>query len=278
MLKEQLLKEAQEIEASVELDSIFEAVELSAEVKQNFATVFETTVKKHALALAESHITAIAEKADEKVKEEVDEKSKKIEENFKAIADKFFEHTAEKWLAENVVPVHKGIKADLFESMFEGIKALVVEHNVVLPAESVDVVAEMEEELEEAKSETAKMFESLTESQGALQDLRRTVAVDKAVFDLTESQQEKVHGLIEGLTYSDTFETKLHAIVEMAKASKAAPLVTESTEKPIVESEINNTNNDAAGLNFVVEAAETKPEITPTQSAVNQYVAAAKKI
>ena len=65
MLKDQLLSEAQEIDASVELDSIFESVELSEDVKSKFSTVFESTVKKHAIALAESHINAIAEKADE---------------------------------------------------------------------------------------------------------------------------------------------------------------------------------------------------------------------
>lgn len=272
MLKEQLLKEAKEIEASVELDSIFESVDLSDEVKQNFSTVFETAVKKHALALAESHIIAIAEKAEEKVEDEVEEKTKKIEESILAVADKFFEHTAAEWLKENKVAVHKGIKADLFESMFEGLKELVIEHNVVLPAESVDVVAEMEEELEEAKAETSRMFESMTESKAELNALKRTVAVNEATADLTESQQEKVHNLIEGLDYSDSFESKLHAIVEMAKASKSTNIVSESTQ----ETEINNTNKDAEGLNFVVESVEeTKAQ---PKTAINQYVAAAQKI
>ena len=35
MLKEQLIEEAQTIDASVELDSVFESVELSDDVKEN---------------------------------------------------------------------------------------------------------------------------------------------------------------------------------------------------------------------------------------------------
>ena len=59
MLKELLMTEAKTIDASVALDSIFESVQLSPEAKANFSTVFEATVKKHAVALAESH-TAIS--------------------------------------------------------------------------------------------------------------------------------------------------------------------------------------------------------------------------
>ena len=55
MLKEQLLKEAENISATVELDSIFESVNLPDEVKAQFGTVFEMAVKKQAVALAESH-------------------------------------------------------------------------------------------------------------------------------------------------------------------------------------------------------------------------------
>lgn len=45
MLKEQLLAEAQNLDTPVELDSIFESVELSDDVKATFTTVFEQAVK-----------------------------------------------------------------------------------------------------------------------------------------------------------------------------------------------------------------------------------------
>ncbi|AFL47754.1 head scaffolding protein [Acinetobacter phage ZZ1] len=278
MLKEQLLNEAKTITASVELDGIFESVELSPETQESFKTVFEQAVKKNAVDLAEKHILDIAEKAEEKLEEATLAATTKLEEKMLAIADKFFEHTAADWLAENKVEVHRGIKADLFESMFGGLKALFVEHNVELPAESVDVVAEMEEELQETKNETSKLFDTLTETQSELSELKRTVAVDKAVADLTESQKEKVHNLIEGLDYSDTFDVKLNAIVEMAKGSKEAPVLSESTQNEPVANELNKVNDaDAAGLNFVVEAHEPAEEAKPTTN-MNRYVSAAQKL
>ena len=71
MLKEQLLAEAQNLDTPVELDSIFESVELSDEVKANFTTVFEQAVKANAVKLAESHINQIAERSDELVEAQV---------------------------------------------------------------------------------------------------------------------------------------------------------------------------------------------------------------
>ncbi|QHJ75762.1 prohead core scaffold protein [Acinetobacter phage vB_AbaM_PhT2] len=274
MLKDQLLKEAQEIEVSVELDGIFESVELSEEMQQNFKTVFETAVKKNASALAESHILAIAEKADERVNEEVEAQVKAVETKLVEAADKLFEHTAKEWLAENKLEVSRGIKADLFESMFEGLKSLVVEHNVVLPEESVDVVTEMEEELQEHKEENSKLFTALTETQDELKTLKREVAVNEATSELTESQKEKVHSLIEGLEYGDTFESKLAAIVEMATATKTPAPIVESVEGRS-EPEINNTNNDASGLNYIAEE-HTAEEPAPNAK-INSYVAAAKR-
>ncbi|MCO0615510.1 hypothetical protein M8756_19795, partial [Lutimaribacter sp. EGI FJ00015] len=141
MLKDILLQEAQNIEATVAVDSIFESVELSPEVKAKFETVFEATVKKHAVELAESHITKIAEMADEKLKDAKEEAEEKAEKKLTEHASRFFNHIAQEWMNENKLAVDKGIKAELFESMFAGMKELFVEHNVVLPEESVDVVA-----------------------------------------------------------------------------------------------------------------------------------------
>ena len=280
MLKDQLINEAKNIDASVELDSIFESVELSDEVKQNFATVFETTVKQNAIKLAESHINAIAEKSDILVEEAVDAKVKDIEEKFLESADKFLEHVSNEWLQENKVAIDRGIKADLFESMFTSIKAVIVEHNVELPEESVDVVAELEEELQENKQEVSKLFATLNETTEELTNLKRTNAIDKAVADLAESQKEKVHSLIEGLEYGDKFEEKLNAIVAMSKNVKE---VTNLTENVIVDNDnannvINNNNNDASGLNYVVESVEDQKQPTQTKDKSSQYVAAAKLI
>ena len=250
MLKEQLIAEAQKIDASVALDSIFESVNISPEAKETFGTVFEATVKQHAVKLAESHIAKIAEKAEEEVEKNNEEAEEKAEKKIAEQASKFLDHLAKEWLTENKLAVDKGIKAELFESMLGGLKELFVEHNVVVPEESVDVVAEMEEELQEHKEESARLFEELNKRDAYINYVQREVALSESTKDLTESQKEKVSALVEGMDYSDAFSSKLSAIVEMVKKSN-------KDESTITES-INTPDTEAAGLNFVTEAVEDK--------------------
>lgn len=250
MLKEQLIAEAQKIDASVALDSIFESVNISPEAKETFGTVFEATVKQHAVKLAESHIAKIAEKAEEEVEKNKEEAEEKAEKKIAEQASKFLDHLAKEWLTENKLAVDKGIKAELFESMLGGLKELFVEHNVVVPEESVDVVAEMEEELQEHKEESARLFEELNMRDAYINYVQREVALSESTKDLTESQKEKVSALVEGIDYSDAFSSKLSAIVEMVKKSN-------KDESTITES-INTPDTEAAGLNFVTEAVEDK--------------------
>lgn len=255
MLKEQLLEEAQSLnlDASVELSSVFESVQLSDEAKTNFSTVFEATVKRTAMKLAESHISKIAEKADEEVEKAKEDADEKAEKKISESASRFLDHIAKEWLAENKLAVDRGIKSDLFESMLGGLKELFVEHNVVVPTESVDVVAEMEEELAEQTAETGRLFEELSKRDKYIAYVQRETAIAESTRELTESQKEQVVDLLEGVEFSDSFTNKLGSIVAMVSVTPAST---------IAESNINTTDNDANALNFVSEPiVEATPEL-----------------
>lgn len=263
MLKEQLLKEAATMQADVELDSVFEGMNLSDAAKGNFRTVFEAAVKSQAVKLAESHITRLVEFADQKAEELQVEAESAVETRLYEDANNFFNHLSKEWMAENTLAVDRGLKAELFESMFSGLKDLFVEHNVVVPEDAVDVVAEMEEELAERQAETSKLFESKVLLEKEVADLKRSALVEKGVADLTEGQKDKVSTLIEGLEYSDKFEGTLTAIVEMVKTSN-------KEEKTVTEGAINT---DDTALNFLVEEQEN--DAAKPSTVMDQYVRAA---
>ncbi|ADJ19492.1 head scaffolding protein [Acinetobacter phage 133] len=276
MLKDQLMQEAQKIEASVELDNIFEGVELSPEVRSQFATVFESVVKKHAVALAETHIEAMANLAESKVEELVESRIEGVEASLVQTAERFCAHLAESWLKDNQVAIDRGIKADLYESMVMSLKDVFVEHNVVVPEESVDVVAEMEEELAEHAITADKLLKEKEQAVTELNTLKRDTALNEATSGLTLTQKEKVSELVEGVEFSDQFLDKVSAIVGMVKNSKlneAAP----ATENTLTEGTLNNS--DAAALNFQVEDVTTaQTPISENDARMNQYVRATKNI
>lgn len=216
-IKDQLLAESRELNTAVELDSVFESVELSEDVKTKFSAVFESAVKARALTLAETHIQAISERADELVEARVEEEVTEINES----VNNYFEHLVESWKEENKVALENGMKADLFESLMASMKAIFVEHNVEIPSESVDVVAELEAEIQESNVELNKLVKTNQSLKEELNARKMESAVKAATADLTESQKEKVATLAEGMKFDDKFQGKLEAIVEMVAAKKS---------------------------------------------------------
>ena len=243
-IKAALLAEAKSIDTAVELDSIFESVELSSEVKAKFSTVFESVVKQKAVALAESHIEAIASRADELVEAKAEEKLDALSEQ----VNKYFDHIVESWLTENKLAVENGLKVQMFESLLSSMKDTFVEHNIIVPTESVDVIAEIEDELAEAQTELSKIVDANVILKEEIRGMKREKVIAESIAALTDVQKDKVMTLSEGIEFSDTFATKLESIVEMVGASKPISMLSEKLD------------SDADGLNFKDEKEVEKKE------------------
>lgn len=243
-IKAKLLEAAKTIDGTVALDSIFESVDLSADVKAQIQTVFESAVKVRAVTLAETHIADIASRSEEMVESRVQEEISELTETLNTYLD----HVANKWLEENAIAVENRNKAEMFESLMVGMKEMFVEHNIVLPEEGVDVVAEMEQEVSEAREELNKALTENASLQAKLDNVARDRIVESKVATLSESQKEKVMTLVEGIEFGDTFETKLSAIVDMV----AAKAVTEATVETKAEDDKAQAlvEADEANANF----------------------------
>ena len=279
-LKDQLIAESKNIETAVELDSVFESVELNEDTKTKFSAVFESAVKARALTLAESHIEAISARADELVESRVEEEVSELNES----VNTYFDHLVESWKEENKVALENGMKVDLFESLLGSMKAVFAEHNIEVPAESVNVVAEMEAELAESNVEMNKLVKEKATLKEELNSLKMSDAVKSATAELTESQKEKVSTLIEGTKFDDKFQGKLTAIVEMVSASRLSEKEDKKDEddkkdkkddkgekeKPDSKEKIDES---LAGLNG--EKPDAKPIVeSKVPSIMDQYAAA----
>lgn len=256
-IKQILLQEAQNIDTSVELDSIFESIELSEDVKVKFGAAFETAVKAKAVELAESHIRDIAEQADALVEEAAQEKFEQLSEQ----ANRYFDHITEHWMAENKLAVENGIKVQMFDSLMGTLKEAFLEHHVEVPTDAINIVEELEEELQEHTLEINKLLGEKAELQSKLDSNDRQRILDEAVAGLSDVQKDKVMSLTEGLTYGANFGTKVQAIVEMVNI----PLVAKRDEQ-IAEQANPNYEGDP-----VVEEAKPAPT-RAAQNSVNRYL------
>lgn len=234
-IKDQLLNESKKIVVETDaLSKALEGVQLSEGIKDTLAEVFQAKVQTESARLAESHIEQIAAQSEALIEEAAVAKTAALV----STIDSYFEHLTEQFMDENKVAIESGIKSQMTESLLVALKEAFVSHNVHVPEESIDVVAEMESELTEARDEINTLLtknSALTES---LQVQERGTIIAEAIKDLTVVQQEQVLSLSEGISFgkSDQFKTRVESLVEMV-AQKVEP-----TTKPL--------NENDEGLNF----------------------------
>lgn len=272
-LKDKLLAESSEKlgAVAVELDSIFESVQLDEAVKENVSTAFEQAVRSAAIALAESHIADIASSAETQLAEGIEAARVEVETKLYEDADKFLTHLGKEWLKENALQVKTNIKSELFESFASGLKELFIENNVTVPEEQVDVIDELNAELDESAAEIKSLFDKNLALEQQISSLKKEKAISEATAGLTESQKEKVLSLVEGLEYGDSYSPKLSAIVEMVANSG------QKEQKPIQEQALN-IDESAAAVNFEPEVIVEQNDNKQANNSMAAYLAAASRM
>jgi hypothetical protein len=251
-----------------EVKALFESVGAPAEQVQSFVEIFESAVAAQVSAQVETIVEGRVAELEAKSEEHINALNEKAEE-FKLILkeeqeaklDSYIKHFAEEFVADNKPVVESNVKAAMFTSLMGDLIKVFEAHNITLSDEKKDV-------LEEAESKLATTETALAESQAQVIELTRQInegkkaeIIEAAVEGLTESQAEKVRGLVSDIVYSDLFESKVQRVVE-AIASKAPAAKVETTE---VVTEV--TDKDALNT----------PEAKQVSPLMEQYLSAAKR-
>ena len=128
-----------DLDFTEDVDALVAGEELSEEFRLKAATIFEAAVtsrvNKEAAALQEAYESALTEEV-EKIQTDLAEK-----------VDDYLSYAAEQWMKENALQIEHGIKTEMAESFFNGLKGLFLEHNFSVPEEKFNLLDGMVEEL-----------------------------------------------------------------------------------------------------------------------------------
>jgi len=226
------------------VSSLFEGEELSEDFKTKTIAIFEAAVQDKASAIR----TELEEKFDADLTEQTEQAVNDLVEK----VDTYLDYVIEQWVAQNEVAIESNFKVEVAESLFDGIKSLVTEHNLEVDDETKDAIAEMEEKLEEQNSKYNEMFEAMASIKEEKEALERDVAFNSLSEGLTDTQVEKLRTLSEGVSFETTedFSKKLEVIKESYFA-EATTQVEDETEM----------------LEELVEDAPKAPSADPTIAA-----------
>jgi hypothetical protein len=232
-----------ELEETVGISGLFEGLNLSEEFKARAELVFEAAVNEAASVKAQAIVESVEADLKEQFETALNESLDEITENL----DSYLDYVVQEWMKENEVAIESGIKVEMAESLMDGLKELFYEHNVSIDEATIDVVAELEEEVAAAKEAANR---AINESIAVTEELR-VLRAEKVFATMTEglsqTQAERFRVLSEKLDRSDlsSYETDLATIKE-------------SFFKKKIEMSLNEDLDEAAGELVLEEAAPVK--------------------
>jgi hypothetical protein len=219
----------EEVETSFDISSLFEGMDLSEEFKSKVGLVFEAAVNEAASAKAEELVESITEKLEEDFQVAIEESIEEIIENL----DSYLNYIVEEWMEENQIAIESGIKVEMAESFMEGLKELFYEHNVEIDEDTIDVVAELEEEILKLKEEANKAINYSLELEESLQEVVAERIFESTTNGLSHAQVERFRVLSEKLDNSDLdkYESDLKTIKESFFNKNSKRTITEDLDE-----------------------------------------------
>ena len=223
-----------------DVDALVAGEELSEEFRVKAATIFEAAVT----ARVNEESKALQEAFEESLTEEVE----KIKTDLAEKVDDYVSYATKQWIEENALAVEHGIKNEMAESFFNGLKDLYVEHNFSVPEEKFNLLDGMTGELDEMETKLNEQIDTNIALQKRIGEYTRMEIVNDAATGLAETQKEKLASLAEGVEFEneEDFRNKIETIKESyftrkAEVAEEAKEPTEEASQPLVESNVSGT-------------------------------------
>lgn len=185
-----------EMEVEDDLSKISEALELSEENAEKAKTIFKAAVSSKVEEIKEN----LQKEHNESLKTSIDT----IKGDLAEAVDKYLTYCAEEWTKENELAIERGLRSEMTENFIEGLKTLFTEHYVEVPEDKYNVMDELANRLDEMEQKLDGEVQKNMEITEELDTLKRDNVVREACKDLSESQQEKLVSLSNGVDFTST--------------------------------------------------------------------------
>ena len=224
-----------EMEIEDDLEKISEALELSEENSEKARTIFKAAVS--------SKVSEIKEQLESEYSENLKTSIENVKGDLAEAVDKYLSYCAEEWTKENELAIERGLRSEMTENFIDGLKTLFVEHYVEVPEDKYDVIDELANRLDEMEekldNEVHKNMEIVEENNSLI----RQNVVREACSTLSESQQEKMISLSEGVDFVDQedFAEKVSELKEAYFPNTDGDTISEET---VVEEGTGDFSNE----------------------------------
>lgn len=229
---------AEDVDVADDLRAILGADNsLTEEFKSKAATVYQASV----VAAANKVIAEAVGDMNNRIEKEIAEGVEMVIDKL----DSFLDKIVQEWREDNKVAIQRNVRTELAESFLNGMKNLFDEHYIDVPAEKVDLVTSLSEELEETQAHLDREVTSNIRLREQIVQEKKARLVNESTDGLTKSQAERLKMLSEGVAYVDDnkFRESLGQIKE-AYFSNTRQTSVEADDTPILTEEVETVKGD----------------------------------
>ena len=223
-----------------DVDALVAGEELSEEVRERAVTIFEAAVT----ARVNTETKALQEAFESTLTEEVEKVQKELAEK----VDDYLTYAAETWMKENALQIEHGIKTEMAESFFNGLKGLFMEHNFSVPEEKFNLLDGMAGELDDMEAKLNEQIDTNVALNKRIGEFVKMEIVNECATGLAETQKEKLASLAEGVEFEteEDFRKKVETIKESyftrkAELTESVSEPTEEASEPLVEETVSGS-------------------------------------
>lgn len=211
------------------MDALFGGEELSEDFRNKATTIFTAALSEREEALR----SEIQESFDVALAEETDRISTELSEKL----DDYLNYVIKEWMEENQIAIEHGLKNEISESFIADLKTLFENHNIEVPEDSFDALAEANERVEELEAKLNEQLEANVALTKSNADLECVKVFAEMTGDLTDTDTEKLRSLAEGLEFDSTeqYTEKLGLLKESYFNTPVNDTVEDSEENTLAE-------------------------------------------
>jgi len=222
-----------------DVDALVSGEELSEEFRERAVTIFEAAVTSR----VNDEVKALQEAFESTLTEEVE----KIQTELAEKVDDYLSYAADTWMKENSLQIEHGIKTEMAESFFNGLKGLFLEHNFSVPEEKFNLLDGMAGELDDMETKLNEQIDANVALNKRIGEFVKMEIVNECATGLAETQKEKLASLAEGVEFEteEDYRKKVETIKESYFTRKAE--LAESVSDPSVEAAEPLVESTASG-------------------------------
>jgi len=211
------------------MDALFGGEDLSEDFRNKAEVIFSSAINER----TEAARTELQEEFDSKLSEETQRISDELSEKL----DDYLNYVVKEWSDDNEIAIEHGLKNEISESFIADLKNLFENHNIEVPEDSFDALAEANEKVETLEDKLNEQLQNNIDLTKRTEELERINVFSASTTGLIDTEVETLRSLAEGIEFESTeqYAEKLNIIKENYFSNDKVVTTSDEEENTITE-------------------------------------------